>query len=192
VDDEPGLAQAMNVPRCYTSIGMITPTYLLTFLAGVEPISLSKQNLSNLSSRRSRHICKDKLMELVEFLTGLGPDADYHPDFHVMSKWVELAAGYNVSRGRPAKELQLPAAWAVDGMFKWYMPSGDGAMAIVVHKITKVERQVSKGFWDVVKNPQALYIDKNYSEKNATLCEMDGFGRLPSTSTRTTLRRMTS
>jgi hypothetical protein len=180
-DDEPGPAQSMNVPRCYTSIGMITPIYLTTFLAGVEPIALSKQNLGNLSSKKSRHICKDRLMELVEFLTGLGPDADYHPDFHVMSKWVELAAGYNVSRGRPAKELQLPVTWASDGMFKWYMPSGDGAMVMVVHNITKVEREVTKGFWDVVKNPQALYIDKNYSEKNATLCEKDGFGRLPIT-----------
>eukprot|EP00972_Heterocapsa_arctica_P015151 2230410-Heterocapsa_arctica.AAC.1 len=47
-DDEPGHPQAVNVPRCYTSIGMITPSYLPTFLASVEPISLSKQNLRQL------------------------------------------------------------------------------------------------------------------------------------------------
>ena len=178
-DNLPGPPQAVVVPRCYTNIGMITPSYIMTFLAGVESISLSKQNLKQLSSRRSRHINKDKLLELVEFLTGLGPDADYHPDLHVMAKWVELAAGYNVSRGRPAKELQLPVTWEADGIFRWYLPSGEDAMAMIVHKITKEERQVTKGFWDVIQNPQALYVDKNYSEKNATLCERDGFGRLP-------------
>eukprot|EP00975_Prorocentrum_lima_P004017 872982-Prorocentrum_lima.AAC.1 len=51
-------------------------------------------------------------------------------------------------------------------------------MPLVVHEITKEERTVTKGFWDVVKNPEALYVEKNFSEKKAMLCERDGYARL--------------
>eukprot|EP00971_Amphidinium_carterae_P057570 1138369-Amphidinium_carterae.3 len=158
-----------------TSVGQLSIPLLERFLAAVEPIALSSNAQRSLRAARSRYISKEKLLQLYEFLTGLGP-LDPMPEYlHVVSKWLNTGVEYNALRGRPARDLRLPPNWQEDGHYT----IGAGELS----GRTKVQHRglgQSHGIGGFLGSASgALHIEHNYSQKHATLVDGDGLHRLP-------------
>jgi hypothetical protein len=62
------------VPRCYGTVGSLAPKFIAALLAAAEPIALSLAAQRQLTKPGSKYVLKDSLLELMEFISGCGPD----------------------------------------------------------------------------------------------------------------------
>jgi len=160
-----------DIPRCYTKVGTLPPGYIQHALAQVEKISLSANAMRALCCRGQKTPGKAKLLELFEFMTGLSPEDDFPPVLHNIPLLTRSMQHYNLARGRPAREMSLPAMWASDGIYKVILPGeGDepGAKLQVQHTILKITKPVPENF-DTSGPLENIYVEKNFSERRADL-----------------------
>lgn len=152
------------------------PQYFVHVLSSVEPISLSAQQLKVLAPAKSKHIPKALLLELGGAVTNCKPDDEVPASFRDISRLVDAVREFNTSQGRPCSQVLLLADWSKAGKFELNLSS---APYTVIKTSTKQSKPIPKSFLDSASSVADIYIAKNYSEREATIVDPNGFVRCP-------------
>jgi hypothetical protein len=114
-------------------------------------------------------------MELWEFLTNIGKDDEMLPWRRDVEHLVETVGAFNISRGRPASALKLPPQWHEEGIYK--LKHSDDGKLYLIKRTTSEKQEMPEHFTTTVKNINSVHIANNYSEKDAVVTDLEGFGR---------------
>jgi hypothetical protein len=168
-----------DIPRCYTKVGSLPPHFLAHVINEVEPISLSKNAMRALCTRGQKAPSKTNLLELFEFLTSMGPDDDFLPVLHKIPVLVRSCVAFNERRGKPARDLRLPALWAHNGVYSIIIEEKEGQSEILVkHRILNITKPVPAVF-DSCGQQNEIYVEKNFSEHRALLVNPGNCAKWP-------------
>lgn len=165
------------IPRCHQTWGSVPPQYIMHFLSSMEPIALSLANLKQLAPAKSKHVPKGALLELFEALCGINPEDPVLPWMRVVAVMVEVCEKFNKeTRLRMYKEIRLPVSWSTCGHY-----TAEVTKEPYQIKKKNVEQPVAipKEFLATVKQVSELFVQKNWSEREAVLVDPNGFGRVP-------------
>ena len=113
VDEE---LSAIQIHRNFHSWGLVPASHVAKVLSALEPVSLSPQNLRVLQARNKRCPDAQRLHELHEFMTNVDPSQQVGEQ-RSLKYHVEVHMKYNEQFNRRARDLKLPADWAVDGHY---------------------------------------------------------------------------
>jgi len=168
-----------KIPRSETTLGMIHLDRLMVIASRMQPVAFSKHTLKLLKPSPQRGIPKARLLELIEFDTGAGPDSYIGTDGRLKSqevltnRLIELSVANNL-RGR---DLSLPPDFHSHGVYKVEV---DGGKIYIVHKFAKAgtnRKELPASQARLVDDHRALRLDRNYSEMGAVLVETKGIIR---------------
>lgn len=164
------------IPRCHQVWSSVPPQYFVHVLSCVEPISLSAQQLKVVAPPKSKHIPKALLLELWEAVTNCMPDDEVPAPFRDISRLTAAVLEFNTAQGRPCAQVLLPADWSQAGKYELQLATPPYT---VTKKATKESKPIPKSFLDSASSVASIYITKNFSEREATIVDPNGFVRCP-------------
>ena len=155
----------LSIPVAATLVKHLRPEVLSHLLAECEPVALDVVRLAKMAPRGQKWAPKHKLLELFENLSGWSGE-DRLPglahDYRILATSLK---NYNQQRQRPLRDIMLPPSWPTDGV---YALKFQDSKLLVYHKYLQVSHLIPEKFCKDA--PLADFtIDKNWSEKNATL-----------------------
>ena len=175
------------IPRQYVSEGIssLPPQYLVHFLTKAEPISLSFRALQVYKDQvKAKYVPKIPLLRLFERVTGLGPDDPVTPSMREVPEMEVMVVNMNIERGRPLREKTMPAIWQRPeyGVYKleFFIRDEGGKSTIdieVTNQVTQKKQMVPRKFSKTVKDKTRVYVEYNWSEKNAVIVDGAGVAR---------------
>lgn len=160
-----------SIPHCYTSVGSIPPKYLIHIMSQVELVSCSAAALRGLVKPNARHIHKTDLLCVWEFLSNTSPEDDLPPIFHDTEFLTKHLKHFNMVRGRPARDLQMPPDWQ-SGCYELEVISKK--QVLVKNKLLGTTKDLPSSFLSRVTLVNNLILFNNWSQKRAGVKEEGG------------------
>lgn len=165
-----------RIPRCSTRFRMITPETFLLIFSSVESISLSKYAVKPLCAKGAKVPAKPKLLEINEFLTGMCEEDHLPPALHDVVLYIRLTKERQEKMNRLAREMALPPDWRRDGIYS-ITCEGDNMSYFLTHRGLNKKEAIPNAVMAAFEKPETIYVDKNFSERRAELCDSSGFTR---------------
>jgi len=169
------------IPRKYQNWAQVPPGYILALLSAMEPVALGKQALKVYIMKGKKTMKREAIDYLFEFTTGVTPQTSIPPKLRNMAGLKAHFKALNEKRGRPARDVVLPVAWASDGIY--HLEAIDGEVWVKrnskfispTHSSFNVKLEL-QGFnldSEHKDSIDKLYIDMNWSEHHAMVCHPD-------------------
>mmetsp|Transcript_13124 Transcript_13124/g.30661 ORF Transcript_13124/g.30661 Transcript_13124/m.30661 type:complete len:381 (+) Transcript_13124:66-1208(+) len=171
-----------EIIRQYTCIKDAPIGDLKHVLMQVEPVTFAKHALAGLRSQHGKEVTRTALMEVLEYISGsVTPESKLSGVFSTYGDLAQHVARLHIERGRPSLELSLTLPWGQKGVYNIRVES-DGVL--VAQKFLKTvvlltpDDLTDRGY-SIDFQADPLYIDFNFSERRATLCQEHTAGSLP-------------
>mmetsp|Transcript_50998 Transcript_50998/g.121150 ORF Transcript_50998/g.121150 Transcript_50998/m.121150 type:complete len:386 (+) Transcript_50998:74-1231(+) len=148
-------------------------------LTSIEPFICSGPALRALCTRGARDASKTSLCEVLEFATGVAGTDKIHQIWETMGALSEYMKSENLKRSRPLSWRALSSEWLCDGVYNielaeegLYIQNRIADMQVCVPLAVLQQYKLVAPF----KN---LFVEKNFSEKDATVLQKGSPGKLP-------------
>lgn len=167
------------IPRKYPRWETVPTIYITELLKSMEPVAFSAGNLRALHPKGNKYMIREPMLHLLEYCLDWDPKMQLPQEYRCMQRLLPIAKELNMSKGRRARNLELPCDWAACGHYALKdTPQGPAVLLMTSTPTCTKPLQHAPGFGENA-SVSNVTVSQNWSLMTASLGSVSTGARYP-------------